>query len=451
MATDVILPRVDMDMTTGRVSHWFVKAGETVAKGAPLFEIETDKAAMEIEAPASGRVQITVGVGEQVPVGSTVGWILAEGEGDVAGAAVAETEAPVAELADSASPTLAEATATGSDVETAPAPSTNAPSETAIRATPLSRRIAAEHGVDLAEISGSGPKGRIHADDVTAFVAERGQPTATVARAPMLRTPTPSGAALNGVWLRQGADAASSGETLVLIHGFGSDLGGWRPFVQGLPATLPIYAVDLPGHGASPLTHFDGIDDIATDVVASLASVGITSGHVVGHSLGGAVATALAAGGQFDARSLFLLSPGGLGPEVNARFIEGFARATSESALGAWMGELIENADIMTLALVKATAKARAGSSLVETLPYIAARLFPEGTQGFSIRSSLKTLGIPARVVFGRADRIIPASHADALPGSVAVHKFAGVGHLPHYEARDEVARLLLQHIKSAG
>ena len=81
MATEVILPRVDMDMATGRISKWHAKDGDKIAQGQPLFEIETDKAAMEIEAPASGILRnITVSEGSEAPVGSAVAWIYAEGE-----------------------------------------------------------------------------------------------------------------------------------------------------------------------------------------------------------------------------------------------------------------------------------------------------------------------------------------------------------------------------------
>ena len=81
MGIEVILPRVDMDMTTGRISRWYVAEGETVEKGQPLFEIETDKAAMEIEAPGSGILQNVVAAADAaIPVGSVVAWISAPGE-----------------------------------------------------------------------------------------------------------------------------------------------------------------------------------------------------------------------------------------------------------------------------------------------------------------------------------------------------------------------------------
>jgi len=81
MATEVILPRVDMDMAEGRISRWYVEEGATVAKGQPIFEIETDKAAMEVEAPAAGVIRdLSAELDTALPVGSVVAWIDGEGE-----------------------------------------------------------------------------------------------------------------------------------------------------------------------------------------------------------------------------------------------------------------------------------------------------------------------------------------------------------------------------------
>ncbi|MCR4268686.1 biotin/lipoyl-containing protein, partial [Nitratireductor sp. ZSWI3] len=89
MPVEVILPKVDMDMSTGRISSWHVEEGAIVRKGDLLFEIETDKAAMEIDSPASGIIRnITGREGIDIPVGEAVAWIYEEGE------AVADTPAP---------------------------------------------------------------------------------------------------------------------------------------------------------------------------------------------------------------------------------------------------------------------------------------------------------------------------------------------------------------------
>ncbi|RUY16402.1 biotin/lipoyl-binding protein, partial [Mesorhizobium sp. M7A.F.Ca.CA.001.13.2.1] len=81
MPTEVILPKVDMDMATGQISRWFAEEGAHVKKGDVLFEIETDKAAMEIDAPASGVLRDVTGKeGVDIAVGAAVAWIYADGE-----------------------------------------------------------------------------------------------------------------------------------------------------------------------------------------------------------------------------------------------------------------------------------------------------------------------------------------------------------------------------------
>jgi len=154
MAVEVILPRVDMDMATGKISKWHVKDGDKVTKGAALFEIETDKAAMEIDAPADGILRnIIVGEGGTADVGAAVAYIYAEGEAVTAPAAAAAPK-PEAAAPAPASP--------------APALSTPAMNGEAPRATPLARRLAKQAGLAIAAISGSGPRGRITAADVRA-------------------------------------------------------------------------------------------------------------------------------------------------------------------------------------------------------------------------------------------------------------------------------------------
>ena len=157
MAVEVILPRVDMDMATGKISKWHVKDGEKVAKGAPLFEIETDKAAMEIDAPADGILRnILVAEGASAPVGSAVAFIYADGEA-VQAAPAAGNASPVADSTAAPLPKAAVAAAISGDAD-------------GPRATPLARRLAKESSFSLGKIAGSGPRGRIAAADVRAAV-----------------------------------------------------------------------------------------------------------------------------------------------------------------------------------------------------------------------------------------------------------------------------------------
>ncbi len=168
MATQVILPKVDMDMATGRIARWLVAEGMAVKKGDPLFEIETDKAAMEIDAPASGVLRNCAREGADVAVGNAVAWIVAEGESFSGAAAALAT--PVAPAAPAAVPS-------------APA--------NGVRATPLARRLARRAGLDVASVTGSGPHGRIVKADVEDAIAAR---TAAPAAAPAA-APQPAAAA----------------------------------------------------------------------------------------------------------------------------------------------------------------------------------------------------------------------------------------------------------------
>ena len=157
MAVEVILPRVDMDMATGKISKWHVKDGEKVSKGAPLFEIETDKAAMEIDAPADGILRnILVAEGSSAPVGSAVAFIYADGEAVQVATAVQSAVQSIAPRAETSAAPPPQAVAAGAITRDGDGS----------RATPLARRLAKKAGLRLDTMQGSGPRGRIVAVDV---------------------------------------------------------------------------------------------------------------------------------------------------------------------------------------------------------------------------------------------------------------------------------------------
>ncbi|MBV8662999.1 MAG: alpha/beta fold hydrolase, partial [Hyphomicrobiales bacterium] len=292
-----------------------------------------------------------------------------------------------------------------------------------LRATPAARRIARERGVGLGGLAGSGPNGRIQARDVGA---------------PALA----AGPALNRLWLARG-----QGTPLVFLHGFGADLNGWRPLVGRLRGERAFLALDLPGHGASALAVPASLEAFVAAVDATLAAEGVGELHLVGHSLGGAVAVALAERRGERARSLTLIAPAGLGPEVNGDFLAGFLRAQSESSLAPWMRLLANDEGALGSALVKTTLRQRRESDIGAAQSAIAAALFPDGVQAFDVRAALARYAGPAKVIFGLDDRIIPPRQARGLPGMVALHMFPGVGHMPHFEARAAIARLIEENV----
>jgi pyruvate dehydrogenase E2 component (dihydrolipoamide acetyltransferase) len=171
MPVEVILPKVDMDMETGRISKWFVDEGASVSKGELLFEIETNKATMEIDAPASGVLRDVVGFeGIDIAVGAAVAWIYAEGE--------TQDGAGRREAALSAAPVPAKTI----DVPTTAVAITSHATANGLRATPLARRLARAAGIALETVNGTGPNGRITRADIEAHVpASVAQPEPVVA------------------------------------------------------------------------------------------------------------------------------------------------------------------------------------------------------------------------------------------------------------------------------
>jgi pyruvate dehydrogenase E2 component (dihydrolipoamide acetyltransferase) len=165
MATNVIMPALEMAQETGRLISWLKQEGETVTKGEPLMEIETDKVTVEIEAPDSGILGgVLIKENDEVPVGQTIAWILAPGE------AVPST--PINE------PQSGRVNTTQPHPEPAPPPTPahTAPAPVIRDISPVARRMAEEHGIDLALIKSDGR--RIEKADVQAYI-NVAQPTTT--------------------------------------------------------------------------------------------------------------------------------------------------------------------------------------------------------------------------------------------------------------------------------
>jgi pyruvate dehydrogenase E2 component (dihydrolipoamide acetyltransferase) len=185
MAIDILMPALSPTMTEGKLAKWHVKVGDTVKSGQVMCEIETDKATMEVEAVDEGKIgKIVVPEGtEGVKVNAVIAVLLEEGE-TAAPAPAAAPQAPKPAAPAAASPAPAAPVA-------APAPQAAKPAEKPsggrIFASPLARRIAADKGLDLARITGSGPHGRIVKADVEA--AKPGAAVPAPAPAAALRPP----------------------------------------------------------------------------------------------------------------------------------------------------------------------------------------------------------------------------------------------------------------------
>jgi pyruvate dehydrogenase E2 component (dihydrolipoamide acetyltransferase) len=166
MAFSVVMPALEMAQETGKLVAWRKKEGESVSKGEPLLEIETDKAVLEVEAPADGILaSVTVHEGAVVPVGETIAWIVRPGE-----------PAPPKSPAGSAHRNAKEpehSAPTAHEIASEPLAAAGA------RLSPKARRLAREAGVDTARLRGSGPGGAVLAADVLAAQPEKVQLSAS--------------------------------------------------------------------------------------------------------------------------------------------------------------------------------------------------------------------------------------------------------------------------------
>jgi pyruvate dehydrogenase E2 component (dihydrolipoyllysine-residue acetyltransferase) len=170
LATDVIMPALGVAQEKGTLLNWLKAEGQSVTKGEPLMEVETDKATVEIEAPASGILtNVTASAGDEIPVGNKIAVILAPGE-VVTPAALHQHPLP-----------QGEGTGEGRPVISTPTPPAEPAASTTsdggrVLASPAAKRIAREKGIDLAMLHGSGPEGSILAEDVLRAAPEETSP-----------------------------------------------------------------------------------------------------------------------------------------------------------------------------------------------------------------------------------------------------------------------------------
>ena len=427
MAHPILVPQVGQDLTEATIIELHVKLGDRVKKGDLVAVVESEKASFEVEAFVEGIViSLPFKAGDVAPV---LAPLMLLGEvGEVVTASPAPAKAvPIAPASLAPIPAPVPFTVAAPK----PLPVSHAPAAaTALRASPVARRIASEQGMDVTRIAGTGPYGAVVLRDVDAALAANGASDGMLD----LRT------------LKSG-----QGTPVVFLHGFGADLSSWRPLIGRIALDNPLMALDLPGHGAA-----QGHD--AADFAAIVATVGQTlrllpgGVHLVGHSLGAAVATALTERGDLDVRSLTLISPCGLGPSIAGDFVEGFLAARSEAALAAWMRRLVHDPVSLASVLVRATLTAREAAGLTVAQGRVASALFEGSTQLFSINAALRAYKGPCAVITGREDAIVSLREIEAaVPAHVALYRLDRVGHLPQVEAADLVHTLIARTIRSAN
>lgn len=234
----------------------------------------------------------------------------------------------------------------------------------------------------------------------------------------------------------------SEHDPVVFVHGYGGDKNSWLFVQEPISGDRVTYALDLPGHGASSKDVGDGtVQSLAKVLLGFLDAVGIDRAHLVGHSMGGAVISAAAAdpAGSGKVASLTLISPVGYGPDINAEYLRGFAEAESRRELKPHLLNLFADPGLVNRQLIDDLLKYKRLDGVDQALRTLVAGLVEGDKSAVDVTADAARFDGSVVAVWGREDKIVPASNAGGLSGSATVHLVDGAGHMAHMEKPHDV------------
>ena len=424
----IAMPKLGMTMKEGAVLAWRARPGEAVAKGQIILLIESEKTEVEIEAPANGVLRhVYVEPDSTVPCGSFLAAITESASDDFDALAFRaqneRVEAGPVKAAPRARAGLAKP-AVG-------AASTALPRSAEPPVVPAARKRAKDLDVDLTRVAGSGPNGRVSVEDVEAYAAQMGERSEV---APGVRLEVPS----------QG-----TGETLLLLPGFGTDVSAFSPQIPALAAAYRVRGVNPRGVGFSsaPATERYDVSTAALDAAAVAAG----PAHIVGASLGAAVAIELALAQPDRVRSLVLITPFVSATPRLLAVVDAWARVAADAPALA-LAEMLLPWLYGSEFLADAAACRRATKALADAAsrtPAATLRRQAAGLRAWSgtRASQLGELRARTLVIAAQDDLLTPgaAEIAKQIPGATLV-VIPRAGHAVGIEAGEAVSQAILAH-----
>ncbi|MEE2675146.1 MAG: alpha/beta fold hydrolase [Myxococcota bacterium] len=423
-AIAVAMPRLGMTMEEGTVVEWPVPVGGRVEKGETLLIIETEKAESEIEATLSGTLRhVYAEPGETLRCGVLLAAITEEADeafdADVFAAEYVPPDGPIIE------------TAIEGPRQDAVAPVRPPPGERKPVA-PAARALAKKHGVEIDLVSGTGPNGRVTKQDVERWLAAR-----------EALTPVEAGVRLEV--LREGA-----GDPVVLLPGFGTDVSSFALQTPILAPDFEVIGVNPRGVGASDAPDLEAyeVGRAAEDVAAVLEA----PAHVIGASLGAAVALELALSHPDRVRSLSLITPFLEASPRLAAVSEAWVRLAGEASpdtLAAFLAPWLFGEKM----LADEKARARTLRGLASSVPRSPAVTLARTRAGLVAWSGsrgpdLGEIRVPTLVLLAGDDLLTPngAAVAAAIP-EAKCESIEGCGHALAIDGAEVVNRLLREHL----
>ncbi len=237
-----------------------------------------------------------------------------------------------------------------------------------------------------------------------------------------------------------------SGDPLVLIHGFGGGLNNWLFNLETLAGDHLVYALDLPGHGASSKDVGEGsLEGLAQAVKGFIEAVELGPSHLVGHSMGGAVALILALAHPELVSSVTLIGSAALGKDINGTYIDGFIESRRRKDTRVQVEKLFHDPSLVTRQMVNDVLMFKRIDGVQEALKTLADQFRVGDVQSTVLAERLGELSMPVLAVWGQEDQIVPASHADGLPQSVRTEIITGAGHMVQMESPAKVNQFILE------
>ncbi|RVD59850.1 alpha/beta fold hydrolase [Mesorhizobium sp. M2D.F.Ca.ET.185.01.1.1] len=244
-------------------------------------------------------------------------------------------------------------------------------------------------------------------------------------------------------------ECGAGSKTVVLLHGFGSCQAIWHDVAASLAPVMRVLAYDLPGHGHSlECEGIGGAKQAARTILADLAARRPDKVHLVGHSMGGAVATLMALADPGRVASLTLLAPGGFGPEINAPLLRRYAAAAGRKEIRACLAAMSGTRSVPPEHVVDALYRMRKRPDQLQALIDMAAGMTRDDRQGVIPGAQLDTLDMPVMVVWGAEDPLLPVDQSEALPSHFHLHHVLDAGHMLVEEAPDLVAEIVRRNTR---
>jgi pyruvate dehydrogenase E2 component (dihydrolipoyllysine-residue acetyltransferase) len=437
VATILSMPKWGLAMKNGRVVEWIKHPGDAVQEGEPIVEIESEKAANEVESPANGTLRwVALQEGESAPVMTPIAVIVAPGEE----LSDAQVETLVQEDIEAKRQQVASQAARVSTAQRASPVSQRSHQDGGrVNASPAARRLAQELGVDLTTIVGTGPRGMIGREDVLRAAEERKQSAVEAEEHDI---------AVDEVRIHYLIAGPINAPHVVLIHGIGGTFVGWSLNLPALAQQFRVCALDLVGAGMSEKPERDySVPALAVFVMRFLDTLGEEwqRASFIGHSLGAAVALSYAQQAPERVERLVLVDSAGLGKEIDPTLISLIHSEPSPDHVREELASFFMNTELVLQALVDQTYQLRQEPSARAALIATADASFKDGSQLIDMRAALEAFPRPVLVTWGAMDRTIPVQHTEATrnASNVTLHVFPDCGHCPYIERSDEFNQLV--------